>query len=44
MGQPIDQESLQSVLLPLEEIEAMANQTIQPETHNMLTEENTLAS
>lgn len=44
MGQPIDQESLQSVLLPLEEIEAMANQTIQPETHDMLTEENTLVS
>lgn len=44
MGQPIDQESLQSVLLPLEEIEAMANQTIQSETHDMLTEENTLVS
>ena len=44
MGQPIDQESLQSVLLPLEEIEAMANRAIQSENHNMLTEENTLVS
>ena len=44
MGQPIDQEALQSVLLPLEEIEQLSSEMIQSSTEtnqNLLTEANT---
>ncbi len=41
MGQPIDQEALQSVLLPLEEIERLATPVAQEADTNMLTEGNT---
>lgn len=44
MGQPVDQESLQSVLLPLEEIEALSDRPTESLGNDMLTEENTLVT
>jgi len=49
MGQPIDQEELQSVLLPLEEIEKLcptvvASNNIKSDVSGMLTEKNTVVS
>ena len=43
MGQPIDQEALQSVLLPLKDIESLAGPPLTTETSGMLTENNTSA-
>ena len=41
MGQPIDQEALQSVLLPLEEIERLGANPSTTQSADMLTESNT---
>ena len=41
MGQPIDQEALQSVLLPLKDIESLAATPPTEESSGMLTEGNT---
>ncbi len=42
MGQPVDQEALQSVLLPLEEVERLAEITAPQESStDLLTETNT---
>jgi DNA repair helicase (rad3) len=44
MGQPIDQEALQSVLLPLEDIEKLTSPHAPEENSTMLTESNTVVS
>lgn len=44
MGQPIEQEALQTVLLPLEEIERLAGAPASTENPTMLTERNTAVS
>jgi DNA excision repair protein ERCC-2 len=44
MGQPIDQEALQSVLLPLEEIEKLTSNIVPDENPTILTENNTVVS
>lgn len=41
MGQPIDQEALQSVLLPLEDIERLGGDLSTTQSSGMLTENNT---